>query len=774
MTDESPRPGSFFAELKRRRVIRVGIAYAAAVFVVLQGADLVFPALEISDAVYRFLVIVSLLGFPVALILAWVFDITPEGVRRTGADGAEGDVVARIRPWIVYGGGVTAVVAIVAVAAFWARPRVAAGEVTAGADVIAVLPFETSGPGLEEMDEGLVDLLSRDLDEVGAIRTVEPRTVLSNWRQRAGSADLDLEGQLAVGRDVEAGSILTGSVVVVGGDVRMSGDLYSVAGTRLASVSVDGSSENLLALVDSLSLALLREIWQSRAPLPRFNVSAITTGDPEAVRAYLEGAKYYRASRWEAALQAFQRAVAADSTFALAHYMQVRTLPWLSGAERDRMVERELELSQRYADRLPARERTLLNAEVLVHAGDMEQATDTLRAYLELYPNDPEAMFALADDEFHVEQGARGIGRHESPIADRIRRFDAVLDRDPSFVPALIHPLQLSFAVGDTSLIRRYVTRLEIAASADTAALRAYRAAARAYYEPESVDALVDALELVRPDSGRDLRWQARLALATPLTRLAIMRPAAQQQVILDWAIPRLTRGGEYWISDLTFQLLMASGRVRQALELLHAVYADPPARDPRPSYALMPVYLGYVGASYVDRTDLAYVPEGSQLDARVLAAITAGDPDAVAQLAVVARNRGQQIGAPVWGSVADACEGFLRAWDGEPTAGLADVEAALEDFNRSMEPYWFRWLDWMSAYPETRPRALALLNRPWMLDPVYDVPRQYLLARTLEALGDTAAAHRAYQLFVDLLAAVDPDLLVNARVDSARAALTL
>lgn len=90
------------------------------------------------------------------------------------------------------------------------------------------------------------------------------------------------------------------------------------------------------------------------------------------------------------------------------------------------------------------------------------------------------------------------------------------------------------------------------------------------------------------------------------------------------------------------------------------------------------------------------------------------------------------------------------------------------------MEPYWFRWLDWMSAYPETRPRALALLNRPWMLDPVYDVPRQYLLARTLEAVGDTAASHRAYQLFVDLLAAAaDPDLLVNARVDSARAALT-
>jgi tetratricopeptide (TPR) repeat protein len=774
MTDDSPGAGSFFAELKRRRVIRVGLTYAAAIFILLQVADLVFPALGVPDSVYRFLVITSLLGFPLALVLAWVFDITPEGVRRTGAVGQEGEIVAKLRPWVVYGGSIVAVLLVVALGAYWARPRSASGEVTAGADVIAVLPFETSGPGLEEMGEGMVDLLSRNLDEVGAIRTVETRTVLSNWRQRAGSAVLDLAGQLSVGRDVEAGSILIGSIVAAGAEVRISGDLYSVSGVRLASVSADGSSEELLAVVDSLSLSVLREIWQSRAPLPRFNVSAITTGDPEAIRAYLEGAKHYRASRWEAAERAFNRAVAVDSTFASAHYMLVRTLGWVGGSASDRALARELELARRYADRLPVRERTLLRAEELAHSGRMDVAMDTLRSYLDRYPNDPEAMFELADDEFHVAQMSPGLARFEASVLDRIRRFDAVLDRDPSFVPALIHPLELSLRGGDTALIRHYVARLEIAAPTDTQALRSYRAAANVFYRPDDVDGLIVALDLaLRQDKDTDLRFQAGMAVTAPLTRLAILRPAAQQQRIIDWAMTRLQQGRDSRTLGLTLQLLIASGRLAQAIELLETSYPGPiPDRDPRPGLALTPAYLGYVDDAYYERGGFAYLREDHRLGVRMLAAIDAGDRDALRVLAAQAREQGERIGAPFLGAVADAGEGFLRALNGEPPAGLGDVESALNNFSRQSEPYWFRWLDWMSDYPETRARALAILKRPWGMDPEYDAPRQYLLGRALAAEGESEAARQAYQTFIDLLADADPGLRVWARVDSAVAGI--
>ena len=73
----------FFGELKRRKVYRVAIAYAAAAFVVIEAADLVLPAFESSDSAYRMIVMLALLGFPIALILAWVFELTPSGLRVT-------------------------------------------------------------------------------------------------------------------------------------------------------------------------------------------------------------------------------------------------------------------------------------------------------------------------------------------------------------------------------------------------------------------------------------------------------------------------------------------------------------------------------------------------------------------------------------------------------------------------------------------------------------------------------------------------------------------
>jgi TolB-like protein len=656
---------------------------------------------------------------------------------------------------------------------FWARPRSASGKVAAGADVIAVLPFEMSGPGLEGMGEGMVDLLSRNLDEVGAIRTVEPRTVLSNWRQRAGGAESDLAGGLAVGREVAAASILTGSVVVAGTEARLSGDLYTIDGARLAAVSVDGSSEDLLALVDSLSLALLREIWRSRAPLPRFDVAAITTGVPQAIRAYLEGARLYRASRWGAAKVAFERAVAADSLFASAHYMLARTLQWMTLEGRDDEVRGELDFAKRYSDRLPARERTLLYA-LEVGVTSRDEANDTLRDYLDRYPDDPEAAFILADNQFHIDESGGGITRFTRTVSERISGFDRVLDRDPSFVPALIHPLELSLASGDTVLIQRYMARLEIAAPNDSVALETYRAAAYAYHNPADVEALKHALSLVqRTDDANDLAWQARMALAAPLTRLAILRPAAQQRELIDWALSRLDGSGDARFQEFTLLLLNASGRVREAGELLHSYYEQVrPGRDPRTGYALMPIYLGYVDPSFYQRPEYDYVSEDAALRAQVLYAIDRGDRVAIRDAARSARDYSERSGAPFWSDVADAGEGFLRALNGEPEAGLAQVEAALGHFNRQSEPFWFRWLDWMSSYPETRADAVPMLQRSWPLDPVYEAPRQYLLGRAAAAEGDAESGRRAYQLFVDLVAGADSRFRVDARVDSARAAI--
>ncbi len=161
---------------------------------------------------------------------------------------------------------------VVAAGLFGLSQLAAGGQVHADAQVLAVMPFSTSGPDIEYLAEGMVDLMSTNLNGVGGIRTVDSRTVLHRWRGRAENDIVDLDGSLAIGRDVEAGSVLLGSVVSTGSGVRLHAELYSTNGNEMANVSVEGSADDVLLLVDSLSLRVLREVWRPgilRGPILR-------------------------------------------------------------------------------------------------------------------------------------------------------------------------------------------------------------------------------------------------------------------------------------------------------------------------------------------------------------------------------------------------------------------------------------------------------------------------------------------------------------------------
>lgn len=153
---------------------------------------------------------------------------------------------------------------------FWPREPIAL--VRKEAEVIAVAPFTTSGPGVETLGEGMVDLLSANLNTVGGIRVVEPRLVLAQWRRRGNPADPDAGRSLA--RAVNANSVLTGSLVSTGNRVRIAAALHGLDGTELAKAQVDGASDSVLVLVDRLSADLVRGIWQSNEPYHRFGSAA--------------------------------------------------------------------------------------------------------------------------------------------------------------------------------------------------------------------------------------------------------------------------------------------------------------------------------------------------------------------------------------------------------------------------------------------------------------------------------------------------------------------
>ncbi|MEO8200089.1 MAG: serine/threonine-protein kinase, partial [Gemmatimonadota bacterium] len=227
-----------------------------------------------------------------------------------------------------------------------------------GAEMIAVLPFTTAGAGVDLLGEGMVDLLSTNLNAVGGISTVDPRSVLSRWHK--GKATGDRQDALNVGRSLDAGSVLTGSVVAAGPSVRINAELSSITGETLARVQVNGPSDNVIALVDSLSLALLREIWRSHEPIPSLRLGAITSNSVDAIRSYMQGEQFYRQANWDSAIAAFTRAVEADSTFALANFRLALSLGW-NGGYQSQASNKAAEAAYRNVARLPDRDRALIS-----------------------------------------------------------------------------------------------------------------------------------------------------------------------------------------------------------------------------------------------------------------------------------------------------------------------------------------------------------------------------------------------------------------------------
>lgn len=327
---------SFLAELKRRRVYRVGAVYAGVSFLLLEGADLLTDALGLPDVVMTVLVVMALFGFPLALVLAWAFDVTPEGVRRTDADpgrtaphpgraGAaspEGERAQPAGPGSRGAGGAAILlgigVLVAGVAGWWllgARDGADRNEVDVSRiRSVAVLPLDNfSGEAAQEpfvsgMHEELINQLSR----VGAL-LVKSRT--SVMRYRGDTLDIP-----QIGRELGVDAILEGSVLRVDDEVRITVQLIHVpTDTHLWSESFTRKLRNVLALHSEVARAVADEVHAVLTPEEERRLTRTREVEPEALEHYVRGRYLWNQRRPPAmreALAEFRAALDIDPTYA--------------------------------------------------------------------------------------------------------------------------------------------------------------------------------------------------------------------------------------------------------------------------------------------------------------------------------------------------------------------------------------------------------------------------------------------------------------------------
>jgi TolB-like protein/Flp pilus assembly protein TadD len=310
----------FFAELKRRRVFRVMALYGAVAFVVLQVADIALPGLGLPEWTITLILALTLLGFPFAIVLAWAFDMTPEGMQRT-ADATPAELTQIIaapasQRWPA---GVFALVGITALlAGAWYVGRQSAPEVSAepasGAPAasIAVLPFVnmSSDPDQEYFSDGISEELLNLLAKIPELQ-VAARTSSFSFK------DQNLEIP-EIAERLKVAHVLEGSVRKADDQVRITAQLIRAEdGYHMWSETWDRSLDNIFAIQDEIAADVAEQLKITLlGAVPRVQAT-----DPEAYALYLQARQLNRqvtAEGIERSIALFEQALDIDPEYAAA------------------------------------------------------------------------------------------------------------------------------------------------------------------------------------------------------------------------------------------------------------------------------------------------------------------------------------------------------------------------------------------------------------------------------------------------------------------------
>ncbi len=310
---------SLFKRLKRSRIVQALLVYLAASYAVLQLVETPKELLALPDWIGPVTVILVGIGLLVITATAWVqsLDSTTKaeeaGEVPTDWEIDAADALASLKagrlPHLTWGrailGGVVALSLTIGAAGAYVLVtggQGLLGPAEAGAGVvaegIAVLPFDARGDELAIYREGMVDLLSASFDGIGGYRTINSRTVFARWEEEVGQATApDLDAALRAAGRTGARYAILGSMVPAGTQVRINVDIYDLSdGSNIGSARVDGSPDDIFALVDGLSVAIARELLGAageQAATER-RLASITTSSVDALKDFLEGERMNR------------------------------------------------------------------------------------------------------------------------------------------------------------------------------------------------------------------------------------------------------------------------------------------------------------------------------------------------------------------------------------------------------------------------------------------------------------------------------------------------
>jgi serine/threonine-protein kinase len=310
-------PGTFFTELKRRNVYKVAVAYAVAGWALAQGIAQVFPVFDIPNWTVRLIVLAIVIGFPIALVVAWAFELTPQGIKRTeDVDLTSSARRPAKRTWmfvVVIGGAIS--LSLFFLGRYTARNSSSAFELPAKS--IAVLPLlnESGDPADEYFSDGLSEELIAALAQIKELKVIG-RSSSFRFKDRK-------EETKTIGEKLGVATLLEGTVRKQGERVRIVAELINAAdGIELWTQTFDRELKDIFAVQQEIAAAVASSLKVTLLGSDERSSTKPATKNTEAHNAYLLGHYHFQRRNLEdfrKAVAHFDEAIRLDPDYALAY-----------------------------------------------------------------------------------------------------------------------------------------------------------------------------------------------------------------------------------------------------------------------------------------------------------------------------------------------------------------------------------------------------------------------------------------------------------------------
>ena len=417
-------PSNFLAELKRRNVYKVAIAYLVAGWALSQGIAQVFPVFDISNWAIRIIVLLIVVGFPVAVVFAWFFEITPEGVKRTEVADAMPKATGRKRHAWIY---VVVAGAAISVALFFLGRYTASNRAAAAAPnelpakSIAVLPFENLSEDKANafFAEGIQDEILTRLAKVADLKVIS-RTSTQHFKSAP-------ENLPEIAKRLGVMHILEGSVQKASDQVRVNVQLINaLTDAHLWADTYDRKLTDIFAVETEIAKAIADTLQAKLTGSEQHVIAARPTESTEAHQLYLKGRYFWNkriGNDLKKSIDYFKQAIAVDPNYALAYAGVADAYVWLpgytAGTPRDCYPKAKAAATKALQlDDTLAEAHTTLALAIWLYDFDSAQAIREFQRAIELNPN-----YAIAHQQYGNNTLA-ALGRFDDAIVEGKRAVE--------------------------------------------------------------------------------------------------------------------------------------------------------------------------------------------------------------------------------------------------------------------------------------------------------------------------------------------------------------